>query len=413
MKFFIIAFFLIMLHIGGFSQRNCASAEYAARTAATVNLTPSPSIYSRDTIANEIITIPVVVHVLYNTPSQNISDAQIHSQIKVLNDDFRRMNADAMNTPSAFQGSAADTRIMFCLAQMDPNGRAHSGIIRKFTTKQSFEVDDAMKFSAAGGDDAWNSRKYLNIWICKMNNNVIGYASLPGSQADKDGIVVQYDAFGTTGFLNAAYNKGRTTIHEVGHWLGLKHIWGDNICGDDGIGDTPTQFNFNTGCPAYPHLSNCSPDNRGDMFMNYMDYTGDGCMNMFTQDQKIKMRGLFSIAGVRNSFMSSFACDSTLATAAPLPEDTSSNVVPEPSPLSSGLSIYPNPVRGQVGFILNGGYELKGKIIRLIHPSGAVVLQKKMSSNEDKLDVSRLHLGVYVLTVGIGADRRIIKLIKL
>lgn len=413
MRFFILALISLLLHTNAFSQRNCGSTEYAARTAGSVNLTVSPSLYSRDTIANEIITIPVVVHVLYHTSLQNISDAQIRSQLKVLNDDFRRMNADAVNTPGAFQTNAADARIMFCLAQMDPAGRPHSGIVRKYTTKESFEIDDAMKFSAAGGDDAWNSRKYLNIWICKMNNNVIGYASLPGSQADKDGIVVQYDAFGTTGILNTAYNKGRTTIHEVGHWLGLKHIWGDNTCGDDGIGDTPTQFNFNSGCPSFPHLSNCSPDNRGDMFMNYMDYTSDACMNMFTNDQKIKMRGLFSITGVRNSFMSSFACDSTLATAAPLPVDTTSIVPPAATPELAGLSIYPNPVTTQVGFQLRGGYELSGKTIRIIHPNGAVVLQKKMNSNEEKVDVSTLHQGVYMMVVGAGSDRRVVKLIKL
>ena len=412
MRFFTYAFILSFISISAFSQRNCASAEYAARTVATVNLNSVPSLYSRDTIANEIITIPVVVHVLYHNSLQNISDAQIKSQLKVLNDDFRRMNTDAVNTPLAFQPAAADTRIMFCLAQMDPNGRAHSGIIRKYTNKESFEIDDAMKFSAAGGDDAWNSRKYLNIWICKMNNNVIGYASLPGSQADKDGIVVQYDAFGTTGVLNASHNKGRTTIHEVGHWLGLKHIWGDNTCGDDGIGDTPTQFSFNSGCPVYPHLSNCSPDNRGDMFMNYMDYTSDGCMNMFTQDQKIKMRGLFSISGVRNSFMSSFACDSTLATAAPLPVDTTS-VVPEITAELSGLSVFPNPATTQIGFVLKGGYDLTGKVIRVVHPGGTVVMQHKMISNEEKLDVSQLHQGIYMLIIGSGSDRKVLKMIKL
>ncbi len=410
MRFSFLTITFLLLSIEGFSQRDCASADYAARTAGSVHLSATPSLYSRDTIANEIITIPVVIHVVYHTATENISDAQIKSQLKVLNEDFRRMNADAANTPQAFQNNAADCRIMFCLAQVDPHGRPNPGIIRKFTNKTYFDVDDAVKFSAAGGDDAWDSRKYLNIWICKMSGSVVGYASVPGSQADKDGVVIQYDAFGTTGVLRPDYNKGRTTTHELGHWMGLKHIWGDNLCGDDGIQDTPTQSNYNTGCPSFPHLSACSPNNNGDMYMNYMDYTSDVCMNMFTVGQKIKMRGLFAINGVKNSFMSSFACDSTLASAAPLPAD--SQAVATPSVAAPELKVFPNPVQSQFGFTVKGDYTLTGKQVVVMNETGMVLMKQTFSSNEDKVSISRLPAGVYIVSVGQGKDKKVIKLIK-
>ncbi len=256
------------------AQRNCGTHEYNVRNQHTVQISDqtSPAGYhNRDTVANEIITIPVVVHVLYHTANQNITNSQILSQLKVLNEDFRRMNADKANTPDAFKSVAADAKIMFCLAQINPAGRPASGIVRKYTTKEYFTVDDAMKFSAAGGDDAWDNKKYLNIWVCNIQNNVLGYASNPGSQADKDGVVIQFDAFGNTGTLRPGFNKGRTATHEIAHWMGLKHIWGDNSCGDDGIGDTPQQSGYNNSCPSIPHMSNCSPDANGDMFMNFMD----------------------------------------------------------------------------------------------------------------------------------------------
>ncbi len=263
--------------------------------------------------AGTVVNIPVVVHVVYNTTAQNISDAQIKSQIDVLNEDFRKLNADKVNTPSAFSSLAADVEINFCLASKTPAGAATTGIVRKSTTATSFVDDDKVKYSSYGGDDAWNSSQYLNLWVCNLGNGLLGYAQFPGGAAATDGVVILYSAFGRTGTVYSPYNKGRTATHEVGHWLNLRHIWGDASCGSDLVSDTPTQQTSNYGCPTYPHRT-CSNTTSGDMFMNYMDYTDDGCMNMFTAGQKTRMQALFASGGSRVSLLSSPGCGSTTTT---------------------------------------------------------------------------------------------------
>jgi hypothetical protein len=251
-----------------------------------------------------VITIPVVVHVLYRTTQENISNAQIQSQIAVLNEDFRRLNADRTKVPSLFAPLAADIEIQFVLATTAPNGSSTTGITRKSTTRTSWGTNNAMKFSSQGGTDAWDTSKYLNIWVCNIGNNILGYAQFPGGAAATDGVVISPNYFGSsdkgTGFyLSAPFDKGRTATHEVGHWLNLRHIWGDANCGNDFVADTPTQQTSNGGCPAFPKPS-CG--NTSDMWMNYMDYTNDACMYMFTAGQKDRMRALFAAGGARASF---------------------------------------------------------------------------------------------------------------
>jgi hypothetical protein len=257
-----------------------------------------------------VITIPVVVHVVYNTSAQNVSDAQIQSQINILNQDFRKLNSDWTVTPSVFQGLVADCEINFCMAQRDPNGNATNGIVRKQTTVTSFSTNDAVKKSAQGGDDAWPSGSYLNLWVCNLSGGVLGYAQFPGGPAATDGVVITYTGFGNTGTAAAPFNKGRTATHEVGHWLNLYHIWGDDgtsCTGTDNCGDTPNQADENYGCPAFPAVS-CSNGPNGDMFMNYMDYTDDACMFMFTAGQKARMQALFAAGGLRASLATSLGC---------------------------------------------------------------------------------------------------------
>ncbi|MDF2436075.1 MAG: hypothetical protein K0Q95_451 [Bacteroidota bacterium] len=263
---------------------------------------------------NAIVNIPVVVHVVYNTASQNISDAQIQSQLAVLNEDFRRLNADRANTPAAFAATAADPEITFCLATKDPNGAATTGIIRKSTTVTSFSDNDGVKYSSSGGDNAWPAGSYLNIWVCNLGGGLLGYAQFPGGPAATDGVVMLYSAFGRGYSTLAPYNKGRTATHEVGHWLNLRHIWGDASCGSDLVSDTPTQQTSNYSCPAYPHKT-CGNTSSGDEFMNYMDYTDDACMNMFSQGQKSRMQALFAAGGSRYSLTTSTACGGTITPA--------------------------------------------------------------------------------------------------
>lgn len=187
---------------------------------------------SRGATPKETIIIPVVVHVVYNSSIQNISDEQILSQIKVLNDDFRRENSDAVNTPAAFGNVAGSLNIKFKLATKDPNGGMTNGITRTYTTKKGFKAEaNDVKFTSRGGKDAWNTHKYLNIWVCSfLDTSLLGYAQFPFDLATKpntDGVVINYRCFGTVGNLHNVFNKGRTTTHEVGHWLNLRHIWGD------------------------------------------------------------------------------------------------------------------------------------------------------------------------------------------
>jgi len=405
---FIILFTCLLTTVFAFAQRNCGSTIYAARFANEIVTQQNNTSFNRDTIEDEILTIPVVVHVLYNNNAQNISDAQIRSQIDVLNEDFRRLNADASNTPEVFKSFAADAKIMFCLAQINPAGAPAKGIVRKYTSTTMFDVNDAMKFSAAGGDNAWNSKKYLNIWVCNLGSNAIGYASQAGGQADRDGVVIQYNAFGRIGSLMPNFNKGRTATHEIAHWLGLRHIWGDNECGNDGINDTPQQSFYNNNCPSFPSLSSCSADANGDMFMNFMDYTNDACMNMFTHGQKTKMRGQFAINGPRNSFMNSFACDSSLATAAPLPDDTAVAV----KTIAPNFKIYPNPASNELNVEGLNGFDLKGQVLKVYSASGVLQFTKSNLSSSEKINISHLNSGVYFVAVISGKDRKIVKLIK-
>lgn len=254
------------------------------------------------------ITIPVVVHVVYNTAEQNISDAQVLSQIAVLNQDFARTNSDASNTPIPFLPVASSgAKIQFCLAKRDIAGKATDGIIRKPTTVTSWSSNGAVKLSRLGGDDAWDNSQYLNIWVCNLTAGILGYATYPGYNPIADGIVIRYKAFGTIGVLLPGFHLGRTAVHEAAHWLNVYHIWGDAQCGDDKVADTPPQYYSNYNCPAFPHVTNCSGNApNGDMFMNYMDYTPDNCMNIFTVGQMARMTA--TLATSRLSIQTSKGC---------------------------------------------------------------------------------------------------------
>ena len=241
--------------------------------------------------ATGTLIIPVVVNVLYSNANENISTVQIQSQIDVLNRDFGAKNSDLGLVPSAFTSSVSNLEIQFVL----------SSVVRKSSTKTSWGPRDAMKSAKKGGIDPTTPTTKLNLWVCNIGGGILGYAQFPGGSSATDGVVIGPQYFGNTGFVSAPYDKGRTATHEVGHWLNLRHIWGDASCGSDLVTDTPTQQTSNYGCPAFPHVT-CGNGPNGDMFMNYMDYTDDLCMYMFSGGQKTRTRAIFAVGGARASF---------------------------------------------------------------------------------------------------------------
>jgi len=246
------------------------------------------------------LTIPVVVHVVYRTATENISDAQIKSQIVALNRDYSATNPDKNNTPTVWQGLIMDSQIKFALATKDPKGKATKGITRTQTNRQSFSTNDDVKRASTGGVSAWPTSKYLNLWVCTLGGGLLGYAQFPGGPAATDGVVILNTAFGTTGTAAAPFNLGRTAVHEVGHWLNLNHIWGDtsDCSGTDHVGDTPNAQLPNYDTPQFPHVT-CTNGPNGDMFVNYMDYVDDKMMVMFTAGQVARMQA--TLAGPRTS----------------------------------------------------------------------------------------------------------------
>ncbi len=256
------------------------------------NLEISQNLMKLGRLVNGVYEIPVWVNVLYRTTAENVSAAQIQSQIDVLNEDYGGTNADNTLVPSTFSGlKAGNCNIRFVL----------QGVTRKSTTKSSWRTDNSMKVASKGGIAPTSPTIYMNLWVCTLAGGVLGYAQFPGGSSSTDGVVITGTAFGRTGSAAAPFNKGRTGTHEVGHWLNLRHIWGDATCGSDLVTDTPTHNTANYGCPAAGHRSTCT-GTPIEMTMNYMDYTDDACMYMFSTGQKSRMLATFASGGGRTSF---------------------------------------------------------------------------------------------------------------
>ena len=397
------------------AQQRCSSAAYQQEelknNPAQVKILQTIEAFTNEQLKNRtatsrteetIIRIPVVVHVLYHTQDEKISDARIISQIEALNKYFRRRNGDTMNTPVYFRQLAADCEIEFQLAISDPRKRSTTGIIRKYTPITKWKTDDQMKFSSSMGDDAWDTKSYLNIWVCSLDR-FAGYSTIPGGDETKDGVVISNSAFGTANGA-AGYDMGKTAVHEVGHWLNLKHLWGDENCGDDGVSDTPKQATYTVGCPTTTRIT-CGNNPYGDMYMNYMDYTNDACINMFTQGQKARMRALFANGAVRSSILSSNGLSTPQTFESPLPTEDPKWLHPQ---------LYPNPAINEVNLDLTYDTRWIGKTIFVTNLQGQNVMNVLITSKNSKINLSRLQAGIYFIAAkkddGESIRERFIKL---
>lgn len=337
-----------------------------------------------------VVTIPVVVHVLYKNATQNVSDAQIASQLAVLNADFRKLNAD-FNTvvPSAFKSAGADLELAFCLATKKPDGSSTSGIERK-SVSNSFVFGNS--YYKSNGLPAWDPTKYLNIWVGKFDGvdeygdpweGTLGFAYLPDAAGlPYDGLCIGYDSFGTTGTATAPFNKGRTGTHEIGHYFGLNHIWGDEedscgtSAGSDGCADTPATKEPYFNKPTFPtNLHACTTTANGSMFMNYMDYVDDASMAMFTNNQKTITQN--TMAGPRASLLNSNAC--TLLAVDDVEKGNSINVFPNPA----------------VNYISIASPLVKINEVEIFASDGKLVKKANVKNETDKIDVKQLSLGTY------------------
>jgi len=347
--------------------------------------------------ASTVVTIPVVFHILYTStsPFLNISTARILDQLATLNADYSRHNTDTANTPAPFKGVAANTNIQFCLATRDPYGNFTTGIIRKQVTASGFDpiTNDNIKFSSLGGDDAWSTKNYLNIWVANFNgasSSLLGISQMPGQDTLTDGCCVLYSTVGGNTYNGTlpGLNLGRTLTHEVGHWFALRHIWGDDggtCSGSDAVNDTPNQGGENYNCPTYPVNDNCNATAAGVMFMNYMDYVDDGCMNMFTTGQATRMNSAINL--LRTSIKTSLGCSAPVGI--------------QDMPLASQVSVYPNPSAGLItlaGTLVNPGH-VEIRIVSMLGETVFLKALKNASGLEESIDLSGAAPGVYTITL--------------
>lgn len=337
----------------------------------------------------QVTVIPVVVHVVYNDPTQRISEQQVRSQIDALNEDFGRRNADTVNTPSIFKSRAANTNIRFCLASKNPVGIQTNGIDYVETTVTSFTSDDDIKKNVTGGADAWDVNRYFNIWVGNLSGTLLGYAEFPTTPLQPTyGVVIHYESFGRSGTASPPYNRGRTATHEIGHCLYMFHIWGDEpACqDDDDIADTPKQKDSNFGCPSFPQGPSrpggcCDSASVSSMYMNYMDYTDDACMNMWTRNQGEEMNA--AIAFFLPGLITSNVCQGSLSVKDDHAEPT--------------ITISPNPSYGRVNISFSNSTERTADI-RIYNSLGKLVHAESRDLNKpETIELSALPAGLYFI----------------
>lgn len=363
---------------------------------------------------NNVVTLPIVVHVIHDGDAigenENISDEQVLSQITVFNNDFRRL----LDSPGYVEGNAGtDTEIEFCLAQRDPDGNPTNGIDRIYRNKASWgmmAIETQLK-----PETQWDPEKYINIWVCNFGGDLYGvggYAFFPEgsgleglegaeSYAENDGVTMYYKCFGSSdlapeGIYIPGMDKGRAAVHEMGHFFGLRHIWGDgeDCTATDYCEDTPTAIAMNISCGP---VDSCPDDPGFDMIENYMDYTPDECKSIFTQNQKERMWATLQNAQRRGTLITSDACQAPTA-------GLNNNQL-------QGLNIYPNPARDILNITsditgVTGSYEIYNTL-------GQVIISKNITFEDAlNIDISALSQGIYILKLNREGKTKTLKFIK-
>jgi hypothetical protein len=405
------------------TQRNCSSPFFNETYEEAFQLMlRKHEQFANNKKALTIYNIPVVFHIIHNGEAvgvgRNISKAQVASQITILNEDYRKMNTDFSTwvTQTSFVNAAADCEINFCLANIDPSGNelAEPGIDRIDRNSKGWAGPSYQGYPEPGGyidntiksGSYWDPDQYMNIWVIDMSDNVLGYAQFPtietalspvndmynyGGLATTDGVVLEYRAVGNVGAATAPFNKGRTATHEIGHWLGLWHINGDSNCGNDYVSDTPEQSSLTTGCPntigsAVAAGCSNSPNPPGKMYQNYMDYSDDRCLTLFTTGQKARMQAVLANCIRRNSLTTSTVCNA---------------VSVKENAFSLNFRVYPNPTDGDffvdVNLVNNEDF-----VISIFNTLGQTVKEvKRIQSNggEIKIDLPDKNKGVYFVSI--------------
>ncbi len=373
-------------------QYNCQSNTTCASLEIELVYTPRP-----------VITIPVVVHVIHTTgeavgTGSNISDLQIQSQIDVLNEDYRRLNTNINSTPAAFRGLSDDALIEFCLASSDESGNVTDGIERFTYTQTYFDMADMN--SIVKPQTIWDRDKYLNLWTVNFGGDdasLLGFAQFPSTgSANTDGVAIKYSAFGRVDNVSPPFDEGKTVIHEVGHWLDLRHIWADDqnlsdhCTGSDFVADTPNQDSANSGCPIFPHNTCSNGANGGDMFPNNMDYSNDACLSLFTYGQTSRMEA--ALFGPRIGLLTSNGCSSPTGIT-----DNTTNII---------IKIFPNPATSVVNVTIGlSDKNLSDISFNLFDIIGKEVIKiDNLQKNQIQFSTDQLTKGIYLYKVVKGNE---------
>lgn len=357
------------------------------------------------------VIIPIVFHVLHSNEEQRVPEALLVAQIEALNRDFAneaQKDNHPTNTAENFLSRSANTDIQFCLAAESPNRKISTGINYVQASNRVWNTGNEMKSGKEGGTDPWKTSDYLNIWICDLGGRVGGFSQWPDGPKQTDGIVIDYRFIGPNRDGIAPYSEGRTLTHLVGSYLGLLELWSQRgKCQDDKVDDTPIHNSPNFRCPGYKHKSTCR-GNPIEMTMNFMDYTDDACMYMFTEGQKWRMQAVLAKGGPRYELTKGkVQCDPKLDLLSNLP--SKSDDLDDQKFLSTPqFKVYPNPSKTDEAFLEISSPEQLTSRIRIFNQIGKLMNDFEWflepGQQTQRLNLSNWPSGVYLIQITIGQE---------